>query len=343
MLLTPEDPRLGWWSPLPAAVSTDPVRLERFPRDCQQLLQGQIGPLANLRSSSGCAVVLTTDSPWVELRLDRLRHHQPVPQGVALEVDLFGDNPGIAAESADLRESSGTVAVRLATGLERGSPPRACWLWLPPISTVAVAGVVVADRSAVSLTAMPPPRWLAIGDSLTQGFSVQSPRAAWVHRLASRWRLPAWNLGIGGALIEPQVFSWALSAFPWDLVAIALGSNHGWKDSTMDQVAERAAVLAEAACACPARRVAWILPPWKACEDGLGPPDFAGVPLDRGTGERMARVRAMLRACLARFAPRLQLIDEVVPHDARLLPDGLHPAAHGSALIADRIAATLAP
>ena len=343
MLLTPEDARLGWWCPQPVAGAGDPVRLERFPRDCQTILNGQIGPLANLRSSSGCAVVVTTDSPWVELRLDRLRHHQPVPQAVALEVEPFSDEPGISAESADLRESSGAVAVRLATGIERGLPPRACWLWLPPISTVAVAGVAIAAGSQVAPTVLPAPRWLAIGDSLTQGFSVQSPRAAWVHRLANRWRLPAWNLGIGGILIEPQVFSWALSACRWDLVTIALGSNHGWKASTIDQVAERAAVLAEAAGACPARRVAWILPPWKACEDGLGPPDFAGVPLDRATGERMTQVRTTLRTSLAGFAPRLQLIDDIVPHDARLLPDGLHPAAHGSALIAERIAAALTP
>ena len=92
------------------------MRLERFGPEAQQVVAGQIGPLANLRSSSGCAVVLRTDSPIIELHLARLRHHQPVPVQVALQ---WQDDAGAwrTVTSSDLRIQEGTVDVWLPTGL----------------------------------------------------------------------------------------------------------------------------------------------------------------------------------------------------------------------------------
>src|SRR5688572_17092227 len=92
MILLPiSDPRLSFWCPEPVERSLPTARLERFPRAAHDALAGQIGPLANLRSSSGCAVVLRTDSPRVTLMIERLRHHPPIPCGIALEVERAGD------------------------------------------------------------------------------------------------------------------------------------------------------------------------------------------------------------------------------------------------------------
>jgi len=200
-----------------------------------------------------------------------------------------------------------------------------------------VAGVAVADGAQLAATPAPVPRWLAIGDSLTQGFSVQSPTDCWVHRLSRRLALPGWNLGVGGLKIEPEAFRWALDARVWDVVTIGLGSNHAWRQSDADTAAERAAHLARLVLAGPHRRVVWILPPWKPCEAGKGPSDFQGVPLGPDTGERVRQVRESMRTALTPFAPRLVLAEGHVPEDVRLLPDGLHPVAHGSAIIAERL------
>lgn len=336
MLLLPADPRLAYFCPQPVDRARPEVRLDRFPAAATQALTGQIGPLANLRSSSGCAVVLRTDAPWVELRLDRLRHHQLVPQGVALEV-ARADGGWDATASEDLREREGAVAVRLATGLERGGAPATVMLWLPPISTCAVAGVVVPDGSVIGHAAAPEPRWLALGDSLTQGFCVQAPTQTWVHRVMRRRALPAWNLGVGGLMIEPEALAWALAARRWELVTIALGSNHSWRDSDAERVAERAARLAGIALAGGHGRVVWLLPSYKPCEEGKGPPDFAGVPLDAATGARARRVRDTLRATLARFAPALEVHEGLAHPDWRFYPDGLHPFAIGFAKYADNL------
>jgi lysophospholipase L1-like esterase len=343
-VIVAEDPRLTWDCPQPPRfIPGQPVRLERFAPEAAQLLAGQIGPLANLRSSSGCALRLATDSPWCELRLERLRHHQPGPVGIALEsqglASAAGPGDRLVADSADLREREGAVAVRLATGAVPGELRALAWR-LPLISTGAVAGVAVAAGAEVAHAPAPAPRWLAIGDSLTQGFCAQSPQQDWVQRLARRWGMPAWNLGVGGIRIEPAVFAPALAARRWELVTIALGSNHCWRESDAEQAAARAGELAALVRAGGHRRAVWILPPWKPCEDGAGPPDFAGVPLDRATGERVRRVRAALRARLA-DEPGLELVDDLMPHDARLLPDGLHPVALGHGRYAEALASAL--
>jgi len=335
MLLTPADERLAFFCPQSVDRSRGDVRLDRFPAAVTAVLTGQIGALANLRSSSGCAVWLRSDTPWVELSLERLRHHQPTPQGVACEVHQ-NDGSWQTFSSADLRERDGSVTVRFATGLERGGPLCDISLWLPLISTCAVAGVLVPDGSRMAQAVSPAPRWLAIGDSLTQGFSVQCPTQNWVHRCQRRWNLPAWNLGVGGLKIEPEVVRWALESRAWDLVTIALGSNHAWRESDAETVVERALALASIALAGGHRRVAWLLPPYKPCEEGKGPPDFAGVPLDATAGQRATRIRADLRNALSGLTG-LEVIGDLATPDHRLYPDGLHPTALGFAKYTDNL------
>ncbi len=340
MLLTPADPRLAFFAPQPTDRNRPEIRLDRFPAAAHTACVGRIGPLANLRSSSGCAVQLITDSPWVELHLARLRHHQPSPCGIAAEI--LGSGARTVSESPDLRARDGDVRVRLATGLERGGPPAEVRLWLPAISTCALAGVELAD-GAVAASARPlTPRWLVLGDSLAQGFIAQSPLDGWVARLAARWNAPAWNLGVGGLGIMTEVFRWALDARRWELVVIALGSNHAWNDAEADRAGDCAEALAEIALAGGHGRVVWLEPPWKCLDDGHGPAAFQGVPLDPKAAHRIARIRADLHDRLAPLAPRLEWITDLMPHDPRLLPDGLHPQAAGFAQMAARLADRLA-
>ena len=369
MLLAPSDPRLTYYAPQPVDRSQPAVRLERFPRSAYDAVRHQIGPLANLRSSSGCAVMLRTDSPWVELRLEGLRHHQCVPVGVACEVLASGEEMGKCGNgemgdlpsspispfppspsfpqgletfaSADLRECESSAAVRFGTGIERGAEAALVMLWLPLISTCRVVGVEVAGDSVVAPVEPPEPAWLAIGDSLTQGFNVQCPTQCWVHRLMRRWMMPAWNLGVAGVTIEPKVFEWALSSRRWKLVTIALGSNHAWHEENVATVGDRAAEMAELALSGGHERVVWLLPSYKPCEEGKGPHEFAGVPLNLETGQRVRRVRELLRERLAQYAPDLEVVGDLAPRSPRYYPDGLHPFAIGFARYADNLARAL--
>lgn len=336
MLLPPGDGRLSYIAPQPVDRARAEVRLERFPAAVATALAGQIGPLANLRSSSGCGIAVASDSPWLEVRLARLRHHQPTPCGIALEV-ADGDAWRVTA-SVDLREQEGDVVVRLATGRERGDALTPMIAWLPPISTCAIAGVALADGAVIAPWRPPEPTWVVLGDSLAQGFCVQDPTQGWIHRLARASGRGAWNLGIGGVGIVPEAFAWALDR-RWDLVLIALGSNHAWRDQDVAAVGEQARALAERVLAAAPARVGWLLPPWKALEGGFGPADFAGVPL-APAAPRLPLIRAALRAALAAY-PAIEVFDDLMPHEPRLLPDGLHPTAHGMARYTANLRAAL--
>jgi lysophospholipase L1-like esterase len=316
------------------------VRLERFPKESYEVVRGQVGPLANLHSSSGCSIGILTDSPCLEIRLEALRHHQMIPIGIALEVRQ-AEGHWDCFPSRDLREVSGSVTVRLATGLERGKSPREAWVWLPAISTCAVSALTAPDGAFLEPALVPEPRWLAIGDSLTQGFSVQNPVDCWVHRLMRRWDLPVWNLGVGGAKIAPGLFEWALRSRRWELVTIALGSNHAWNDADLATVEPSARALAELALEGGHGRIVWLLPSWKPLEEGKGPPDFMGVPLDRAAAHRIQLIRERLRETLAAYAPAVELVENLGHHDPRLYPDGLHPFALGMAQYAKSLADAL--
>lgn len=339
MDIHPADDRVAYWAPQPVERARAPVRLERFPPAARDAVRLQTGPLANVRSSAGCAVVVRTDSPWIELALARLRHHQPNPVGV--DAEIVDADPPLVTSGPDLRPLAGDVRVRLATGLERGGPVRTVWLWLPVISTAAVAGLRLAAGSRLERAAPGEPRWLAIGDSLTQGFCVQQPTRTWVHLLARRRDLPVWNLGVGGALIEPDLFAWALAARRFDLVTVGLGSNHAWRASEPAAVAARARALAGHLVAGDHGRIVWLLPGWKPFEDGLGPPEFMGVPLDAAAAARLAAVRRALREELARWSPAIEAVEVAAPRDHRWYPDGLHPESPAAAAYADALDAAL--
>jgi len=307
------------------------LRCDRFPREVARHLAGQVGPLANLRSAAGCAVGWRSDAPWCRVELVRLRHLQPAATRIAVEIRA-DDGGWRRVDSPDLRSESGDVAIEIPLGGERGGELRECWLRLPNISTCLLGGIVLPEGSRVDdPPPAPEPTWCALGDSFTQGFCAASPCDTFVHRHARRRGLDYWNLGLAGLTIEPEVFAWALER-RWDLITVGLGSNHAFTGDDDATVRARAAAMCELLARTDHGRIVWMLPPWKACEDGKGPPEFMGVPLDRAAGARAARIRDLLAEVLAEHRDRIDVVGDLIPHDHTLLPDGLHLTARGFAL-----------
>lgn len=320
------DERLRFFAPQTTNVSGNTVRLERFPRSIAQSLQNQIGPLANTRSSSGCFIYFLCDSPWIKICLKRLRHHQFTPSGMDCEVQL-ADGQWHVSSSEDIRVYDGDVEIRFATGLERGKALNKVRIHLPLISTCAIEQLRFTKDSTLAADSIIEPRWLAIGDSLTQGFSVQAPSQHWVHQISKRCDLPCWNLGLGGLAIDHSVFEWALQAQAWDLVTVGLGSNQVWSRAATENTRQQANALIEHLHAAEIKRLVWLLPPWKPLCDGLGPTEYMGIPLNSQAAERLERVRHDLIAVCDEH--QIPYIDDLLPRNHRVFVDGLHPAALG--------------
>ncbi len=324
--ISADDERLSYAAPQAVKHTRSDVRLNRFPQEVCEHLHGQIGPLANTRSSSGCYISFQTDSPWIVLKLARLRHHQMTPSGVDCEIQQR-DGRWVTLHSKDIRCESGDVEIRFASGLERGKGVNAVRIYLPLISTCAIAGIRLTKDSTLSAAEIPAPRWLAIGDSLTQGFSVQAPSQHWVHQVSQQLALPVWNLGVGGLGIDAQVFEWALLAQDWDLVTIGLGSNQAWSREATEQTYAATQNLLDLVARASCARVVWLLPPWKPLCAGLGPPEYMGVPLNAAAAERLEETRRQIQDCCC--ARQVDSLDGLLPENHRLFVDGLHPAALG--------------
>lgn len=335
------DERIAVFAPQAARRLRGELRISRFPARASEILQDQIGPLANLRSAAGCFLCVRTNSPRIDVLLRRLRHHQPVPQSLDCVVEQT-DGTWLSSASVDLRPLDGDVRVSLFTGLERDRAAREVRIFLPCISTCVIAGLAISDDADFATGQVPKADFLALGDSLTQGFNVAHPTQTWVQRVAFRRGLHAWNLGLGGLKIEPAVHDWAIQRGDWRVIVVALGSNHAWRESDADHCSERAAMLLELLQPCLAQtQVLWVLPPWKPLENGLGPPDYMGVPLTAAAAKRVERVRADL-AQILRSEPRITVVTDALPHQARWMPDGLHPEALATAAYADAIDAAMA-
>lgn len=89
------------------------------------------------------------------------------------------------------------------------------------------------------------PRWLALGDSITQGAEAQYPVNIGVCRAARQANLDLLNLGIGSACAENALAN-CLPAGPFDLISIAYGLND-WNKSIplADYAAAIATIAAE--------------------------------------------------------------------------------------------------
>ncbi|NRA37004.1 MAG: SGNH/GDSL hydrolase family protein [Planctomycetes bacterium] len=325
------DERLSYFAPQEvdrSRMGGKALRLQRFPRHVADHLKNDIGPLANTRSSSGCIISFKTDSPWVVLQLSRLRHHQYASVGIDCEVYMDGfENPWWhVSASPDLRSLNGDCEIRFATGLERGKDPRIVLIHLPLISTCAVAGFKFTRGSQLEVYQLPQPRLLAIGDSLTQGFSVQAPTQHWLHQVSRQQDMCAWNLGLGGLGVDMDVFRWALEQ-PWDLVTVGLGSNHAWSDVAADNFLAHADNMLGELSQAAIGRLCILQPPWKPMCGGLGPSEFMGVPLDDAAAQRLQRVQNDLQQLCSQR--EVLLVEDLLPQDHQLFVDGLHPAASG--------------
>jgi lysophospholipase L1-like esterase len=282
-----------------------------------------------------------------------------IPVGVRLE--LIGDASGIEIDytcaTGDLGyrgEGAGTAFSAWRGDREVGSAPAKLAggtvrldVHGPAVDVVTVylpegmkPTLTAVRATGGSLEAAPRgPRWLAYGDSLTEGWIATGPAHCWPAAAARRHRLDVVNLGYAGSCRGELASAEQIAKLPADVISLGYGTNCWTRIpySTPLLAANLRAFLAIVREGHPETPIVVWSPVVR--------PDAEATP------NRLGATLADLRAAIEEFAKNHQNLEGGGPIElvrglpllrGDQLPDGVHPGDEGHAIMADAIGGAVA-
>lgn len=97
-------------------------------------------------------------------------------------------------------------------------------IWLPHLCRIDITGLEINDGATIEAAPALPLRWLAYGDSITQGMTGTLPTRTHIGRLALALEAEVFNLGIGGAKLD-EILGQNVPKGEFNLISIAYGTN----------------------------------------------------------------------------------------------------------------------
>lgn len=311
------------------AVTCDALQLSRLPGAMRSLHVRDNNPDAvRIRAECSSGIRLRCRTAATELELHLRFGDVPWPHCRSYRCVLAGPGGGVLRiigpeEPAAPMEWKETLDLQGTDGLVD--------LWFPHCARTDILAIRI-DADA-TIEPAPPPiggRWLVYGDSITQGMQASLPTLTHVGRVARALNLEVLNLGVGGAILAPELAT-TVPDWPWHIASIAYGTNDINRGVPPDTVADRAAALIESLLRIrPAAPIVLItVPPW------LNPP--AGQ-------AHIQAYRDALTACGSRY-PGVAVVNgaTLIPADSAYFRDGVHPNDTGFAAYAARLEAVMAP
>ena len=175
-------------------------------------------------------------------------------------------------------------------------------------------------------------KWIAFGDSITEGREPMHPSNSYVCRLARRLDAEVYNQGISGEIFRSRKL--VPGTYPkCDFVTVAYGTNDFRKQSKEMVRPEATAFLSQIVEEFSDVPIFYFLPLWRK---------------DKGQitqGRTLEEVRALLREIAESF-PQIIIIDcwDFIPHESVNFYDGyLHPNDTGFAFYAENLYRALMP
>ena len=215
----------------------------------------------------------------------------------------------------------------------RSIDSRVIEITLPYADTVTFLGLHLPDGA--ELFPMKPetlPRYVAYGDSITQGFRAANVVETYPTRLARAKKWDLINMGFGSRRLTAPDGA-VLARLKPDILTTLIGVNDCLQQKPFDRfTADLIGFVTEFRRSAPQTPIFWITPLPIA------------EPARWKHSERLDAYRDASTDTLARLAyPRLQVIPgaDLIDPDPKLFSDGLHPNADGFQMIATRLAAIL--
>lgn len=222
--------------------------------------------------------------------------------------------------------------VEFAIPVPPGAGPREVEIVFPladPVRWPGLRGGVLAPAAPAAPRRT---RYVAYGDSITQGFWCTDPDAAYPSLVGARSGWEAVNLGFSGRVTTPEDGAEIVRAAP-DLATVMIGINDCLQNVPPDRFRANYAGLLDAI-----RRAAPRLPLTLVTP-------LAVLPGGRWKAERADDYRRAIEEIVAaRGDPHLRVLrgPDLLPAERRYFKDGLHPNDAGFTVLAERLARALA-
>jgi lysophospholipase L1-like esterase len=193
----------------------DGVRLHRLPQKMLTIYAPNEAQRARAECTAGVRLRFVSDTKWIRVAL---RHGEPVRWYFLCVLTVDGER--MDAFGAVSRQETWE-------GLAFTQEKRARHLfeiWLPHLCPTEISSLEVEDGCA--LEAAPPLafKWLAWGDSITQGMNASLPIFSWTARAARELNANVINYGVGGATLQKELAT-ALPHTEANLITISYGAN----------------------------------------------------------------------------------------------------------------------
>jgi lysophospholipase L1-like esterase len=227
-----------------------------------------------------------------------------------------GDRP-----QAEVPARPGAGTVRLPLG------PGETTVYLPEGMAPALTGIT--GVGAAIAPGPPRRRWLAYGDSITEGWGASTPGRTWLATASRRLGLEAVNFGYAGCGRGELVVAEAMAAVPADVITLAFGTNCWGMIAFSEDLVEATvrAFVASVRAGHPRTPIVLVSP--------IVRPDAEATP------NRLGATLAGLRAAYERAALSLGAADAAITlvHGRELVAagqfaDGIHPDDAGHAALA---------
>jgi lysophospholipase L1-like esterase len=211
----------------------------------------------------------------------------------------------------NLGEGDGRVVIHLPEGMK------------PTVTSVVAVGGDIAPAPTQ-------PRWIAYGDSITEGWSASAPSQSWLAIAGRESAMDTVNLGYAGAARGELVLAQQIANLDADVITVAYGTNC-WSTipHSADMVRANAAAFLQVVRAAHRDVPVLVVSP-------LIRPDAEDRP--NALGATLADIRAAIEHAVAERADGLATLlpgADLLP--AGLLVDGVHPGDDGHRLLAKDI------
>lgn len=264
------------------------------------------------RSRSPSSVTLRFKTAATELSLDYKIFGKARDWAV---FDVVSDGKLFSSVTLDADEGRAELSLP-------GDPEREVSIYLPHLVVVCIKSI----KADAPLYPVPERkmRWLALGDSITQGMVARHPLSAYPSLMSEDLGYEVINAGVGG--IEFNTDELDYIGFEPDLITVALGTNDWNGISTGDMTARVTAYFDKLLSLYKCEKIYAITPIWRS-DDGKAK-----------SGVSFSEHRAAIAEAIARY-PEIKMVDgyTLVPHDLSLFgdpkdaPRQVHPNEQGFA------------